>query len=98
MTKKQREEYERQKQSELRKAGKIPPEKSSSSTLSPVKKSMHASIKSSEKKNSHVNDSKYNPSSNMQNGAFNKSHSSNGLSSMSSKTDKSKISNGSLSR
>jgi len=102
MTKKQKEEYERQKQSELRKAGKIPSEKSSNSTQSPVKKSMHPSMKPSEKKNSHVTNGKHNSSSHMQNGAISKSHSSNSVNSSSSKADikehsKSKISNGNVS-
>ena len=103
MTKKQKEEYERQKQSELRKAGKIPSEKSSNSTQSPVKKFMHPSMKSSEKKNSHMTNSKHNSSSHMQNGAISKSHSSNSVNSSSGKAEikehsKSKILNGNVSR
>jgi len=102
MTKKQKEEYERQKQSELRKAGKIQAEKLSNTNKSPMKKPVHASMKSAEKKISHNSDTKLNSSSHIQNGSINKSHSSNNYNSSSSKANikehsNTKIPNGSVS-
>ena len=103
MTKKQKEEYERQKQSELRKAGKIQAEKLSNTNKSPMKKPVHASMKSAEKKISHNSDTKLNSSSHIQNGSINKSHSSNNYNGSLSKANikeqsNTKIPNGSVSR
>ena len=77
MTKKQKEEYERQKQSELRKAGKISSEKVPNSHRIPIKKTLHASTKSSENKanSQHISDNKLYQSHN-QNGFSSKPHSS----------------------
>ena len=89
MTKKQKEEYERQKQSELRKAGKIPTEKVPNSNKIPLKKPLHALTKTSESKTSsqYVSDNKSIRSSHNQNGSASKSHASNSFNGITNKAN-----------